>query len=278
MAIAEALDLQSVRRRHARLHVQAFHVPFSAMRVDQLEGHPSQPALKKTAWGSESLGWPRIQLSTWSRALSRFRRTRAACVLATAYVATPERFVGGTQDAARAAWTNKREEAAHPIRPPTASSDFAGAASRCWFHRPTEGTAMFARALALLAALAAIAAVAVPAASATPPAPSYSLSQCVLTPVGDHEIATTTAAWANNQKVSEIDVTYTYDVLSPTGPIVYKTVEASDLHGRNGSVTFNLETAPGYTGDVNIDATILDKYGNVIATANELTGFLFTGC
>jgi hypothetical protein len=86
------------------------------------------------------------------------------------------------------------------------------------------------------------------------------------------------AAWANNQKVSEVDVTYTYDVLSPTGPIVYKTVEASDLHGRNGSVTFNLETAPGYTGDVNIDATILDKYGNVIATANELTGFLFTGC
>jgi hypothetical protein len=91
----------------------------------------------------------------------------------------------------------------------------------------------------LITALAAIAAVAVPAASADPPTPSYSLSQCVLTPAGDHEVATTTAAWVNNQKVSEIDVTYTYDVLSSIGPIVYKTVEASDLHGRNGSVTFN---------------------------------------
>jgi hypothetical protein len=78
--------------------------------------------------------------------------------------------------------------------------------------------------------------------------------------------------------VSEIDVTYTYDVLSSAGPIVYQTVKASHLHGRNGSVTFNLVTAPGYYGDVNIDATILDKYGNVIATANEQTGFLYTGC
>jgi hypothetical protein len=146
---------------------------------------------------------------------------------------------------------------------------------------PIEATRTFARTPALVATLAAIAVVAVPAASAAPRAPSYSLSQCALTYVGDprdHDIATTTATWANDQTVSEIDVTYTYDVLSSTGPIVYQTVKALDLHGRNGSVTFDLATASGYTGDVNIDATILDKYGNVIATANEQTGFLFTGC
>jgi hypothetical protein len=145
----------------------------------------------------------------------------------------------------------------------------------------TEATRRFARPLVLVATLAATAVVAVPPASATPRAPSYSLSQCVLTYVGDprdHDIATTTATWANDQTLGEIDVTYVYDVLSATGPIVYRTVKASDLHGRNGSVTFNLVTASGYTGDVNIDATILDKSGNVIATANEQTGFLFTGC